>query len=392
MPGVTKHIYEHDIRDIISMWNDEIKNISNCLPIDYTEEDIVRQLKRFYPHEWNSVEVKYEYYTKKDTFLKKRLGKTRYNMKSPSKLVTTTPQYRKLMNADNRKRYADAFDEITCDKCAEELWKKRQDKIARIDKKIESAKLKVQEMTPDYIDQLIGLYERKNTSQKDRMYIVAELQKYYSPKIMQFFFKLNDTELNKQLRWIAFYHLQSFNIQPRARRQKYMQVHTKNKKRKEYLKHQYPNEHYNIPKNPDELEYRIENAKEQKIKSYDYFISHSSKDSKAVQKLITFQNKKGKNIFCDWINDADYLKRHLVCEATLKVIEKRLEQSKAVIFVESDNSLESVWCKYELNYFEQFNRSILVIKKEDLLEEKMDLLQIIDKWYLDSNYKEYVLM
>lgn len=44
-------------------------------------------------------------------------------------------------------------------------------------------------------------------------------------------FKVNDTELNKQLRWIAFYHLQSFNYRPRARRQKYMQVHTKIKKK-----------------------------------------------------------------------------------------------------------------------------------------------------------------
>lgn len=68
------------------------------------------------------------------------------------------------------------------------------------------------------------------------MYILLELKKYYSFKIIQFFFKLNDTELNKQLRWIAFYHLQSFNYHPRARKQKYMQVHTSNKKRKEYLK------------------------------------------------------------------------------------------------------------------------------------------------------------
>lgn len=60
-----------------------------------------------------------------------------------------------------------------------------------------------------------------------------------NPQIIRFFFKLNDTELNKQLRWIAFYHLQSFNYQPRARRQKFMQVHTKNKKRKEYLKKVY---------------------------------------------------------------------------------------------------------------------------------------------------------
>lgn len=41
-----------------------------------------------------------------------------------------------------------------------------------------------------------------------------------------------------------------------------------------------------------------------------------------MQELITFENKKGKDVFCDWINDVDYLKRHLVCEATLKVIER----------------------------------------------------------------------
>lgn len=39
---------------------------------------------------------------------------------------------------------------------------------------------KVQQVTPSFIDQLIGLYERKNTSQKDRRYILLELKKYYS--------------------------------------------------------------------------------------------------------------------------------------------------------------------------------------------------------------------
>lgn len=150
------------------------------------------------------------------------------------------------------------------------LWNKRKSKIEKRDHKIEKAKLKTQQVTPSYVDQLIGFYERKNTSQKDRMYILLELQKYYSPKIIQFFFKLNDTELNKQLRWIAFYHLHSFNYQPRARKQKYMQVYTKNKKWKKYLKEIYPNETYSIPKNPYELEYRIENSKEKKIKEFDF--------------------------------------------------------------------------------------------------------------------------
>lgn len=49
-----------------------------------------------------------------------------------------------------------------------------------------------------------------------------------------------------------------------------MQVHTRNKKRKKFLRDVYPNQTYHIPKNPYELEYRIENSKEQKIKEYDF--------------------------------------------------------------------------------------------------------------------------
>lgn len=224
------------------------------------------------------------------------------------------------------------------------------------------------------------------------MYIISELKKYYSPQIMNFFYKLNDTELNKQLRNIAFKHLQSFNYHPRARKQKYMVIKTKNKKRRKYLKTVYPNETYNIPNNPEELEYRIENSKEQKIKEFDYFISHSSNDKDSVQKLITYENKHKKNIFCDWINDVDYLKRHLVCDATLKVIEKRLEQSKALIFVSSNNSLKSVWCKYELNYFLGLNKTIYIINKQDIDNDTFNIKEVKKYWFKDSNYKKIALI
>ena len=203
---------------------------------------------------------------------------------------------------------------------------------------------------------------------------------------------MNDTELNKQLRWEAFYHLQSFNYQPRARKQKYMQIHAKNAKRKHFLKYIYPDETYTIPLNPEELEYRIENSKYQKLKQYDYFISHSSKDRKVVQSLITYENKRNKNVFCDWINDVDYLKRHLICDATLKVLEKRMEQSKALIFVESVNSLKSIWCKYELNYFSELGKSIYVIKKESIEKDSFILRPLNSGWFIDSNYKNLALL
>ena len=41
MPGVTKHIFDHEIRDILSMWTYEIKTIQPLLPKKYTKEDII---------------------------------------------------------------------------------------------------------------------------------------------------------------------------------------------------------------------------------------------------------------------------------------------------------------------------------------------------------------
>jgi len=392
MSGVTKHIYEHEIRDIISMWNMQLNSIQELLPKDYADNDVIDMLKYFYPHEWHSVEIKYWYYCKKDKYLKNRFGKARYNMKKPERLIYSSSKYREILSVERRKEYAANYSEEAVSELKQKLWNKRKPKIEKINQKIENAKSKTQQVTPEFIDQLIGFYERKNTSQKDKMYILLELQKYYSFKIMQFFFKLNDTELNKQLRWIAFYHLQSFNYQPRARRQKYMQVHTSNKKRKEYLKKVYPYEKYTIPKTPMELEYRIENAKEQKIKTYDFFISHSSIDCVAVQKLIRFENQNRKSVFCDWINDSDYLKRNLLCDATLKVLEKRLEQSKNLLFVASDNSRQSVWCKYELNYFEELGKPMYTIKKEDIEKDQFIIESFIDKWYFDSDYKKLALV
>lgn len=374
------------------MWNKQLKKIESVLPRAYNEDDIIKLLKNYYPHEWKSVEYKKQYYDIKDKCLIKKFGKARYRMKSAEDILRKTKQFKYLLSDKTRKNYSDSFDEDICKQNQERLWEARKSKIARIDQKIANAQAKTQMVTPKFVDKLMGLYERKNTSQKDKVYIINELKKYYNSKVINFFFKLNDTEVNRQLRECAFYHLQSFNYHPRLRKQKYMQIHTKNKKRKDYLKKVYPYETYSIPYNPDELEYRIQNGKEQKIKSYDYFISHSSKDSKLVQDIITYENSIGKNIFCDWINDSDYLKRNLLCEATLKVIEWRLQQSEAIIFLKTSNSIESVWCKYELNYFSELGKPIYYLDEDQVKHKDFTLFEYDVKEFSDPNYKNLVLM
>ena len=61
LPGVTKHIYDHEIRDILEMWNKQLKEISMILPQEYTEKDIISLMRKYYPHEWMSVIYKYNY-------------------------------------------------------------------------------------------------------------------------------------------------------------------------------------------------------------------------------------------------------------------------------------------------------------------------------------------
>ena len=392
VPGVTKHIYDHEIRDIQDEWSKQLSSISKVLPKEYDKEDVVKLLKKYYPHEWHSVEFKKNYYDIKDKHIKKHKGKSRYNMPGPECLLEFNPVFKHIISSQVRKQHMDNYSDEQWSYETEKLWNKRENKIKRINEKIEKATSKTQMVTPDFLDVLIGLYSRKNTSQKDKVYIINELMKYYNSKVINFFFKVNDTELNRQLREMAFKHLQSFNFQPRLRRQKYMQVHTKNKKRKEYLKKIYPNLTYSIPFNPEELEYRLELGKEQKIKKFKYFVSHSSSDAKTVQKLIDYENKQNNLVFCDWINDSDYLKRHLLCESTLKVIEWRLKQSEAMIFVRSQKSLESVWCKYELNYFHSLGGKIYVIDKENLDNGDFEFVIYNEKEYLDERYKQLVII
>lgn len=391
MSGVTKRIYDGYIRDIHSMWDEQLKDIATILPQKYSENDIVVLLKQYYPYEWKSVEYKQQYYDTKDKFLQKRNEKGRYYMPSPVKLLHSNYRYKELVDLNYRKKYAEDYDDDKRVQAEAALKKRRIPKIQKVDQKLANAKYQTQSVTPAFLDKIIGLYERKNTSQKDKVYLLIELRKYYNEKVIKFFFKLNDTELNKQLREMAFKHLQSFNYQPRLRKQQYMQLHTKNKKRKEFLKKVYPNQTYKVLETPDELENRILIGKEQSWKQYDLFISHSSIDRDIVRKLIDYENGQGLFAFCDWMNDSDYLKRTLLCEATLRVIEYRLDKSKALVFVRTSSSLKSPWCQYEINYFHKLGKPMYVIDGDAIKQGKFKRFKYDPKEVLRDDYKTLCL-
>ena len=387
MSGVTKHIYNAEIKDIHIMWNKQLEKILPLLPQNYSETDILTILKKYYPHEWNSVNYKKKYYDIKDKHLQNGNKKRRYKMLFPEHLICLNVIYKRLCSEKFKKNHAEKYNECLRLEKEKEIKKERYPKIEKINQKIQRAKEQTQSVTPIFLDKIIGLYEKKRTTQKDRVYLLIELKKYYNEKIINFFFKLNDTELNRQLREMAFYHLQSFNYQPRLRKQKYMLIHTKNKKRKKFLKKEYPYLTYKVPETPDELENRILIGKDQALKSFDLFISHSSKDRSIVRKFIEYKNKQGIYVFCDWINDSDYLKRNLLCEATLNVIRYRLDKSKSMVFIRTQSSLKSLWCKYEINYFYKLKKPIYVIEADEIINGTFKMVKYNPEELLCENYE-----
>ena len=86
------------------------------------------------------------------------------------------------------------------------------------------------------------------------------------------------------------------------------------------------------------------------------------------------------------------MKRNLLCEATLKVLEWRLQQSQAVIFLKTHNSIDSVWCKYELNYFAELNKPIYYLDENKVSNGDFCLVKYDIEEFVDPNYKKMELM
>lgn len=389
MAGKTKRKYHGEIIKINKNLKKPIEKILEILPYNYNLNLIEEYFKKYYYYEWFYIKDMKEVYDIKDRRLESYGKKKRYNASNPKEYLLSLPQIKYKLNQKSKDKHKLSYNSNQRAKLLEELEQDSKKRYEKRYEKIKRAKEKVQQVEPEFLDKLMGLYERKNAplNHEEKVYIFHELEKYYCVKTINFFRKHNDKEINHQLRNMAFITLQKWGHYVKLRKKNSIRISAKNKKRKEYLENIYSNLTYDIKKIPQELEYRIENNKDQKIKSYDYFISHSSLDYNEVQELIDNLNRQNKNIYCDWISDTNFLKRKLVGDATKKVIEKRMEQSKMMILLKSNNSIISNWVKYELNYFRELKKPIFQI---DLIDKNNNLVEISDfsnQWFYDEEYK-----
>ncbi|EET88943.1 hypothetical protein CcarbDRAFT_0582 [Clostridium carboxidivorans P7] len=187
MPGFTKHMYLNDLNKIKSDFSNYIKNIIQILSEEYNLDSIMYILEKYYPYECQILNEKYDYYCLKDKKLIPLNKKVRYLMPKPKSIIRGLKITKKILSKTYKDNYALNFDKNLQLENEELLKKEREPKINKIKEKIDKAKLKAQEVEPSFLDELMGLYERKRTTQKDKVYIFKELEKYYCLKVISFF-------------------------------------------------------------------------------------------------------------------------------------------------------------------------------------------------------------
>lgn len=86
-------------------------------------------------------------------------------------------------------------------------------------------------------------------------------------------------------------------------------------------------------------------------KVYDIFLSHSSKDAELVEGLKLKLEDLGLSVYVDWIEDPQ-LDREKVTLETAVTLQKRMRQSKSLIYAYSENGAQSRWMPWELGFFD----------------------------------------
>lgn len=95
---------------------------------------------------------------------------------------------------------------------------------------------------------------------------------------------------------------------------------------------------------------------------YDIFISYSSKDVKLVRCIAQALHVSGINVYCDDLAGHGMVHGREDVEAISNLLVKHLNDSAAMIVIDTDNTWKSKWVRFETSFFKALNRPIHYIK------------------------------
>lgn len=136
----------------------------------------------------------------------------------------------------------------------------------------------------------------------------------------------------------------------------------------------------------------MENYKQHE--KFDIFLSHSIDDSDLVLGVMTLLQKQGLRVYVDWVVDRQ-LNRNSVDKETAAVLRARMKSSSSMMYIATDNSINSKWMPRELGFFDGHKPNqvaILPLLDSDNQsfegQEYLGLYPLVTK-YLQNNSMNY---
>ncbi len=97
-----------------------------------------------------------------------------------------------------------------------------------------------------------------------------------------------------------------------------------------------------------------------RYKTYDVFLSHSVKDAELILGIKGLIEDLGYTVYVDWIDDPE-LDRSKVSKETAKKLRERMNSSKSLFYVTTDNAGNSKWMPWECGYFDGVKEKVAIV-------------------------------
>ena len=85
-------------------------------------------------------------------------------------------------------------------------------------------------------------------------------------------------------------------------------------------------------------------------------------------------NLQGYTVYIDWMNDREMLNRENQDNNTWNALQMRMDQSNRLLYVMTDNSINSNYTKKEVLYFKEKRKPVFVYQPTGILNKKPDYL------------------
>lgn len=322
--------------------------VASLMPQEFSDDDFIATFKRLYPYMWSDLERQYLYWHGKNEYLIKHGKKSRYNFRKPYNFILDCSYHVRKNLRKNHERTILSDGEKA--KIEAEILADSLKKVKKKQNKLLSKLHYVQEIEPQYTQAFIDHYFNTNDLH-ERLEIIRELSKYKSDKIIKFFYKVNACTRNFSLKEESMRYIQGLGLPFVLRRKK--------KGKTTFI----DNEIVKNESSPEELRKRLYVDKLERLKVFDVFISHNSKDEDKIIDFFKLLNEKHYVAYIDWVNDKFDLKREWCNASTAEVIKERIRQSRVFVLYLTEQTLKSQWCPWELGYADALGKKICIFQR-----------------------------